>query len=445
MNNATGQTEARRRFLRMLAASPLFAGSYFSGGSLTNLPAASVMPERKLFGFFDMLQAGDNVVASPVISSPDQAFDVMDFETAARKALPPAHFGYLATGVDDDATVRANREGYSHIQIRSRRLVDVETVDMSVRLFGTTWSSPIVICPVGSEKAFHPEGEVAVARAAHTKDHLQILSTAATSSIEDVTAARGAPVWQQLYPTNVWEVGRGIVKRAEKAGSPAIVLTVDLQEGSNRETLFRSQTVDKRDCSVCHASSYTGFARGRPKSGSGGFAQYAARKPMFSGLDLSKVTGLHPASMDWEFVKRLRDTVTVKLLLKGIVTREDAQFAVEHGVDGLVVSNHGGRAEESLRPTIESLPEVIEGAAGKIPVIVDGGIRRGTDIFKALALGATAVGIGRPQAWGLAAFGQPGVEAVLEMLRRELKTIMRQAGTTSVDKITRSHVVTRAW
>jgi 4-hydroxymandelate oxidase len=233
------------------------------------------------------------------------------------------------------------------------------------------------------------------------------------------------------------------VKRAEKAGSPAIVLTVDLQEGSNRETLFRAQTVDKRECSACHASAYSGAARGKPKAGSGGFAQYAARKPMFNGLDLSGVTALHPANMDWEFVKRLRDTVTVKLLIKGIVTREDAQIAVEHGVDGIFVSNHGGRAEESLRPTLESLPEVIEGVAGKVPVLVDGGIRHGTDIFKALALGAAAVGIGRPQAWGLAAFGQPGVEAVLEMLRRELKTIMRQAGTTSVDKITRSYLTVR--
>jgi isopentenyl diphosphate isomerase/L-lactate dehydrogenase-like FMN-dependent dehydrogenase len=164
---------------------------------------------------------------------------------------------------------------------------------------------------------------------------------------------------------------------------------------------------------------------------------------MFDGLDLSKVTAAQPANLSWDFVKRLRDTVTVKLLLKGIVTREDAQLAVEHGVDGLIVSNHGGRSEETLRPTIDSLPEVIE-AAGRIPVIVDGGVRRGTDIFKALALGASAVGMGRPYAWGLAAFGQPGVEAVLEILRRELKTIMRQAGTISVDKISRNYVVTRA-
>jgi 4-hydroxymandelate oxidase len=437
MDSIPGQTEARRQFLRMLVASPLLASSRFFGSPFANLLPTEVMPEGKALAARAMLQPGEDV-----ISSPDQAFDVMDFEAAARKALPPAHFGYLATGVDDDGTVRANREGYSHLQIRSRRLVNVENIDMSVRLFGNTWSSPIVICPVASEKAFHQEGEIAVARAARTKDHLQILSTATTSSIEDVTAAREAPVWQQLYPTNVWEVGRAIVKRAEKAGSPAIVLTVDLQEGSNRETLFRAQTVDKRECSACHAA-YTGYARGRPKAGSGGFAQYAARKPMFNGLDLSKVTGSHPANMDWEFVKRLRDTVSVKLLLKGIVTREDAQIAVEHGVDGIVVSNHGGRAEESLRPTIESLPEVAEGVAGKIPVLVDGGIRRGTDIFKALALGATAVGIGRPQAWGLAAFGQPGVEAVLEMLRRELKTIMRQAGTTSIDKITRSYLAVR--
>jgi isopentenyl diphosphate isomerase/L-lactate dehydrogenase-like FMN-dependent dehydrogenase len=165
---------------------------------------------------------------------------------------------------------------------------------------------------------------------------------------------------------------------------------------------------------------------------------------MLSGLDLSKVNAVQPPNLTWDFVKRLRDTVSVKLLIKGIVTREDAQLAVEHGVDGLMVSNHGGRAEETLRATIESLPEVIEGVAGKIPVIVDGGIRRGTDIFKALALGATAVGIGRPHSWGLAAFGQPGVEAVLEILRRELRTIMRQAGTTSVDKITRNYIVGRS-
>lgn len=439
MNRAIDQIKTRRKFLQMLSSSPLLASPGFLAGSFANLLAAGEVTERKFLGWLDSFQQSDEV-----ISSPDQALDVLDFEPAARKALPPAHFGYLATGVDEDATVRANREGYSRIRIRPRRLVDVEKIDMSVRLFGTTWSSPLVICPIGSEKAFHPEGAVAVARAARAKDHLQILSTATTSPVEDVIAARGIPVWQQLYPTNVWEVSRAIVKRAEAAGCPAIALTVDLQEGSNRETLFRAQRGDKRECSMCHPSAYSGFARGKPGVGSGSFAPFAARKPMFDGLDVSKVTALHPLNMNWDFVKRLRDIVTVKLVLKGIVTREDAQLAVEHGVDGLIVSNHGGRAEETLRPTIESLPEVLEGAAGKIPVIVDGGVRRGTDIFKALALGAIAVGIGRPTMWGLAAFGQPGVEAVLEILRRELRTIMRQAGTISVDKITRNYIVGRS-
>ena len=430
----------RRKFLRMLAASPVLASSHLLSNSVANLLWANEVTEK---GFRDWLESLQQQ-SDDVISSPDQALDVMDFEPAARKAIPPAHFGYLATGVDDDATVRANREGYSRIQIRARRLVDVTNIDMSRTIFGTKWDTPILLPPIGSQKAFHPDGEVGVARAARAKGHLMMLSTVTTASIEDVIAARGGPVWQQLYPTNVWEVARSIVKRAEAAGAPAIVLTVDLQEGSNRETLFRSQQVDKRQCSACHTGAYTGFARGRPGVSSGGFAEAMARKPMLNKLDLSKVTGMLPANLDWDSVKRLRDTVTVKLLIKGIVTREDAQLAVEHGVDGLVVSNHGGRAEETLRPTIESLPEVLEGVAGKVPVIVDGGVRRGTDIFKALALGATAVGVGRPHCWGLGAFGQAGVEAVLEILRRELRTIMRQAGTTSVEKITRSYVVTHA-
>jgi isopentenyl diphosphate isomerase/L-lactate dehydrogenase-like FMN-dependent dehydrogenase len=164
---------------------------------------------------------------------------------------------------------------------------------------------------------------------------------------------------------------------------------------------------------------------------------------MFTGLDVSKVNALIPRSVTWDIIKRIRDITTMKLIVKGIVTHEDAQLAVEHGVDGIIVSNHGGRGEESNRSTIECLPEVIEGAARRIPVLIDGGFRRGTDIFKALALGANAVCIGRPYVWGLAAFGQPGVETVLEILRRELETIMRYAGTTSVDKVTSAYLIDR--
>ena len=445
MIHTPNRSRTRRKFLKMLGASPLIAGSSVLAGGLANLLHAAPNEEKHFLSWLENLQQSDDV-----ISSPDQALDVMDFEPAARKAIPPAHWGYLATGVDDDATVRANRDGYSHIQIRSRRLVDVTNVDMSRCIFGVKWETPIVLSPVGGQKAFHPDGELGVARAARTKGNLMLLSSAGTASIEDTIAARGGPVWQQLYPTNVWEVCRAIVKRAEAAGAPAIALTVDLHDGSNRETLFRSQRVDKRQCSLCHTGGYSPFARGKPGTresapgtSKGGFAGFAARKPMFDGLDVSKVTNLFPTDVTWDFVKRLRDTVTVKLLIKGIVTREDAQLAVEHGVDGLIVSNHGGRAEDTLRPTIESLPEVLAGVAGKVPVIVDGGVRRGTDIFKALALGATAVGFGRPHSWGLGAFGQAGVEAVLEIYQRELRTIMRQAGTTSADKITRDYLVPR--
>ena len=417
------QSHARRQFLKLLATSPLLAAPGLA--SPLRVPPDPQEPAPTPDG---ALWSKKSEFHGDVITSPEQALDVMEFEAAANKALPPAHFGYLATGVDDDATVKANHEGYGRLQLRARRLTGVEKPDTSVTLFGTTWDTPITLQPVSALKAFHPEGEVAVGRAARAKGHLQMLSTVATSSVEEVTAARGAPIWQQLYTTNVWEITRAIITRAERAGCPAIVLTVDLHEGSNRETLFRSRRYDDRDCTVCHGA---------------GFASYVSRKPMFDGLDVSKVTGLHLSGMTWDFVKRLRDTTTKKLLIKGVVTKEDAQLAVEHGADGLVVSNHGGRAEETLRPTIECLSEVVEGVGGKIPVLIDGGVRRGTDIFKALALGATAVGIGRPYAWGLSAFGQPGVEAVLTILRRELETVMRQVGARSIPEISRNYVVER--
>jgi isopentenyl diphosphate isomerase/L-lactate dehydrogenase-like FMN-dependent dehydrogenase len=392
-------------------------------GSLAKLLALSPADEKSAHEALEGIAQGENL-----ITSPDQAFDVMDFEAVARKVLPPAHFGYLATGVDDDATIRANREGLLRIEIRPRRMIDVSKIDTSVRLFGTSWTSPVVLSPVSAQKAFHAEGEIASAKAARAKDHLMILSTVSTTSVEDVTAARGAPIWQQLYATDVWEVARAIVKRAEAAGCPVIALTVDLQPNSNRETLWRAKKADTRECSMCHEA---------------GFAGYLHQFPMFDGLDVANVHDLHKVNITWDFVKRLKDTTKMKLIIKGIVTREDAQLAVEHGVDGLVVSNHGGRAEETLRSTIECLPEVVQGCAGKIPVLIDGGFRRGTDIFKALALGANAIGIGRPYNWGLAAFGQPGVEAVLTILRREVEGIMRQAGTTSVDKITQAYVTAR--
>jgi isopentenyl diphosphate isomerase/L-lactate dehydrogenase-like FMN-dependent dehydrogenase len=397
--------KSRREFLQFLSSSPLMASPGFVSSILRRL----LEQEREEF----------------VIKSPDQALDVFEFEAAARKTLPPGHFGYLATGVDDDGTVRANHEAYSKLEIRPRRLAGAGQIDTSIHLLGGTWRTPIVLCPIGGQRAFHPEGEIAVGRAARAKESLQILSTGTNAPVEEVIAARGGPIWYQLYPTNVWEVARALVKRAEAAGCPVLVLTADLPSNSNRETMFRSRRYDERQCTMCHQP---------------GFQAFVQRRAMFKGLDVSKVTRLDAGELSWDHVKRLKDTTSMKLVLKGIVTREDAEIAVQNGVDGLIVSNHGGRAEESLRSTLESLPEVLDACAGKIPVLIDGGIRRGTDIFKALALGATAVGIGRPYAWGLAAFGQSGVEAVLQILTHELETTMRQAGTTSIAKITKNSV-----
>ncbi len=362
------------------------------------------------------------------IASPEEAINVFDFEVRAQKELDPAHWGYLTTGTDDDGTIRANREGFSRFQLRPRRLVDVRRIDTTTEVLGSGWPTPIVLSPTGRQRAFHPDGEVAVARGARAGNHLQILSTVTSTGVEEVIEARGAPIWYQLYAEYDWETTRALVKRVETAGCSAVVLTVDLQGGSNRETVKRFARLDTRDCSACHPSA---------------FKDYIRTKPMYDGLELEGETN-YEEGLTWEFVRKLRDTTTRKLLIKGIVTAEDTRLAVENGVDGVIVSNHGGRAENSTRGTIECLPEVVEAAGGRIAVLVDGGFRRGTDVFKALALGADAVCVGRPYLWGLASFGQPGVEAVLDILRRELVLVMKQMGTTTIAAIDRSSVVERS-
>jgi (S)-2-hydroxy-acid oxidase len=366
----------------------------------------------------------------PAPGSAAEVLDVMGFEPLARRALPPAHFGYLATGVDDDRTVLRNHEAFAHYEIRARRFADLGHLDTSCSVFGVRWPTPVYLSAVGSMRAFHPQAEVAVARAARTRALQLMLSTGASAAPEQVAEAREAPLWQQLYPTDDWEVTRGIVKRAEAAGSTAIALTVDgAAEPRFNQTLRNAMLADRRDCTACHA---------------GNRHDMWLKGPMFAGLDVARVTRLRPASVTPEYLDRLRQLVHGRFIVKGIVTGEDAELALRHGADAVVVSNHGGRNEETLRATIDCLPEVVAAVHGRIPVFVDGGIRRGTDVFKALALGATAVGIGRPQAWGLAAFGQPGVEAVIDILNRELGVIMRQAGTATIASITAAQVVRSA-
>lgn len=397
----------RRRFLYYLASSPLFAAVGFTG------------EDEQGFGTF-LGRAGGIGDGSGVIGNPALALDVFDLEVAAQATLPPAHFGYLATGVDGDATLRANQEAFGHIQLRPRRLVDVSNIDMGCTLFGERWDTPIILAPVGSQKAFHDDGELGTARAARSRKHLLILSSVTTASVEEVTNTRGAPVWYQLYPTSNWEITQKLLRRAEAAGSPVVVLTVDLHVGSNRLTEQRLRRLDTRDCSVCHAD---------------GPAAFFDSKPMYDGTGISGFDEFATPGLTWDFVRKVKEFTSMKLVLKGIVTREDALLCLEHGVDGLIVSNHGGRAEESGRATIDSLPEVAAAIAGRMPVLMDGGIRRGTDIFKALALGADAICIGRPYVWGLAAFGQAGVEKTVDLLRAELKMVMAQMGTPGLGDI----------
>jgi 4-hydroxymandelate oxidase len=391
----TQQKEHRRLLLRFLAASPLMG------------LAQCATPEQK-----------EKVIKEVVegIQSVDEAINVFDFETLAKSKLPPAHYGYLATGVNDDLTLKANREAFNKVRLRMRRLIDPSHVDTSIQLFGKTWPTPIVLSPVGSQRAFHDDGELAVARAAKARNHLQILSTVTTSSVEDVARERGAPVWYQLYALNDWKATQDMIRRAEDAGSEVMAFTVDLAADSNRETLERFRRLDTRTCSNCHGDNRF------------------QRKPM-----VSKADGIQFESrLTWEYVDQLKAFTKMKLVVKGLETAEDAQLCLKHGVDGIVISNHGGRASETGRGTLESLPEIVDVIKGRIPVLIDGGFRRGTDIFKALALGADAICIGRPYIWGLASFGQEGVEAVLRILTDELTMTMGQAGTPAIADINKS-------
>jgi 4-hydroxymandelate oxidase len=400
---------SRRTFLQFLAGSPLLAY-----GGLDAFAGEGPSPGTKLPDpiMWAPLRADD------LIKSPNEAINVFDFEPVMRAKVPPAHFGYMASGIDDEVTLRRNREDFLKFVLRPRRLVDVSKVDMSVDILGVRYETPIVVAPVGSQKAFHADGEIATAKAAKGGNHLQILSTVTTTGIEDVIAARGAPVWYQLYATNKWEVAKAFVTRAEKAGCPVVAVTIDRNGGRNQETLFRLQRTDTRQCSACHDRSSLQAA--------------LKRRSMYEGVDLTGLTHIQSSAMTWDFMKRLRDTTKMKIVLKGILAHEDAVLAADAGMDGIIVSNHGARSEDSGRSTIDALPEIVEAVKGRIPILVDSGFRRGTDIVKALCMGATAVCVGRPYIWGLGAFGQPGVERALELLRVETRAIMQQVGAPTI-------------
>jgi 4-hydroxymandelate oxidase len=412
MPNEFDQAANRRRFLQFIAASTALTYADKLAFAETLLPK-SKLPDPLAWAPLD---------ATNLIKSPKDAINVFDFEPAMRQNVPPAHFGYMASGIDDEVTLRANREGFLKFQLRPRRLVDVSKVDMSTNILGTKYSSPIMIAPTGGHMAYHLDGETGVAHAAKAGDHLMILSTQTSTGVEDVIKARGGPIWMQLYATNKFEVAAHHVKRAENAGCTAVAVTVDRSGGRNQETLFRLRRTDNRQCNECHDRTSIATDQGN--------------KPMYDGVDLSGLRNIQSSAMTWDYLKRLRDITKMKVVIKGLLAWEDAKMAADAGYDAIIVSNHGARSEDSGRSTIDALPEIVEAVNGRMPILIDSGFRRGTDICKALCMGATGVAVGRPYLWALGAFGEQGVERALELLRLELLGIMQQVGAPSIKHLT---------
>jgi len=407
------QAANRRRFLGYLAASSVVA--YGGGTRLARaLEAPARLPDPMEWAPRDL---------DHLITTPKNAINVFDFEPVMKNNVLPGHFGYMASGIDDDVTLRANRAGFQKFQLRPRRLVDVSNIDMSIELFGQNYPSPIIVAPTGGHRAYHPDGEIATAKGARAGDHLMILSTQTSTAIEDVAAARGRPIWYQLYATNKFEVAKAHVERAEKAGCIAVAVTVDRSGGRNQEVLFRLARTDPHPCQSCH------------ETPNGPSAREGMSSPMYLDVDTSGLRSIASSAMSWDYLKRIRDATKMKCVIKGILTAEDAKIAADSGYDGIIVSNHGGRADEAGGSTIEALPEIIAATGGRTAVLIDSGFRRGTDIVKALAMGASGVAVGRPYLWGLGAFGEPGVERVLELLRIELLAAMQQVGAPSVKEL----------
>jgi 4-hydroxymandelate oxidase len=421
----------RRAFLNFLAASPILAAAGFNAGWVEDLMAAPVPPQDA---------ATEQARNQVIIKSVKEALNVFDFDAVARTKLNIAHYTFITDGSFNNETVRANREGFTKYQIRLRRLSGITQVDQSIKLFGKQWESPIYFCPVGRMNAYYPDGAVVVARAANATRTLQMLSASPTvlvspKGIENVIAARAEPLWisatgEAMQPD--------VIKRIEATGCPALVWTVD-DGGANTIGAKSIQRAGVADLDREADSRCTGCHSNLPK-----ITRIQTTTPMEEMGAVGSLRGENSVKLSWDDVRRVRDLTRMKLILKGIVAREDAALAVQHGVDGVIISNHGGHEDASARGTIECLPEVLAGTAGKIPVYIDGGFRGGADVFKALALGATAVGIGRPHIWGLAAFGQEGVETVITLLRRELQVIMAQTGAASIAKIRRDSLIVRA-
>ena len=345
--------------------------------------------------------------------------NVEDYERAAEERLDPAAFGYIAGGANDEWTLAENRMAFTRWVLRPRMLVDVSQVTTATSVLGTDVSFPVLVAPTAFQRMAHPEGEEAMARGAAGAGTALCLSTAATATIEDVAAAApDAPRWFQLYWSKDREVVRDLVGRAEASGYRAVVLTVDLPELGRRERDLRTGFEIPEDVTI------PAFLA---------LAESASVTP-------DQINFLVDNSLTWRDLDWLRSVTSLPLLVKGILTAEDAALACEAGVEGIVVSNHGGRQLDGVAATLDALPEVMEATAGRAEVLLDGGIRRGSDVVKALALGAKAVLAGRAPLYGLAVDGADGVQRVLELLREETQLALALCGCASPADVRREHI-----
>jgi isopentenyl diphosphate isomerase/L-lactate dehydrogenase-like FMN-dependent dehydrogenase len=345
--------------------------------------------------------------------------NVWDYERMFEETLDAGAFGYFSGGADDEVTLRDNVAAFSRWRLRPRMLVDVSAAHTQTTVLGTPVSMPLLVAPTAFQKMAHPDGEPATARAVAAAETVMTLSTIATAAPAEVNAAApGAPRWFQLYWFKDEGVTRALIEQAVDADFKAIVLTIDAPG-----TLGRRE----RDLR-------TGFTVDAP------IPAFEAATGRPSGATPAEVFSLIESCLTWRDLERLRGMSDLPVLVKGLLTREDAHLAVEAGVEGIIVSNHAGRQLDTVLAGIDALPEVVDEVGDAAEVYVDGGVRRGTDVLKALALGARAALIGRPVLWGLAAGGEQGVRDVLEIFRREIALGMQLLGCAGCGEITRAHV-----
>ncbi|KAK8469337.1 hypothetical protein PHAVU_005G052101 [Phaseolus vulgaris] len=352
--------------------------------------------------------------------------NVSEYEAIAKKKLPKMVFDYCASGAEDQWTLQENRNAFSRILFRPRILIDVSKIDITTTVLGFKISMPIMIAPTGLQKMAHPEGENATARAASAAGTIMTLSSGATSSIEEVASTGPGIRFFQLYVYKDRNVVAQLVRRAERAGFKAIALTVDTPILGRREADIKNRFTLPPFLTL---KNFEGLDLGKMDNANG------------SGL-ASYVSGQIDRTLSWKDVKWLQTITSLPILVKGVLTAEDTRIAIQSGAAGIIVSNHGARQLDYVPATISALEEVVKAAEGRLPVFLDGGVRRGTDVFKALALGASGIFIGRPVVFSLAAEGEAGVRKVLQMLREEFELTMALSGCRSLKEITRDHIVT---